>query len=112
MASLKLVTWTCYYGLSPFSPLHRIISGINQYFRSHTHTLPDISMNWGRKLLLQLLKGFSFFFFFVGAGSAEKLFNLCDDYADSTKKRVHIWPLQNAALILCPVSKVSLGKVP
>ena len=33
----------------------------------------------------------------------EKLFNLCDDYADSTKKKVHIWPLQNAALVLCPV---------
>ena len=42
------------------------------------------------------------------SGSAEKLFNLCDEYADSTKKKVHIWPLQNAALILCPV-RIPLG---
>ena len=41
-------------------------------------------------------------------GSAGKLFNLCDDYADNAKKKAHIWPLQNAALILCPVNKMSI----
>lgn len=49
---------------------------------------------------------------FSPVGSAEKLFNLCDEYADSTKKKVHIWPLQNAALILCPVSAPDDGKCP
>ena len=40
------------------------------------------------------------------AGSAAKLFSLCDDYADNARKKAQIWPLQNAALILCPVSAV------
>ena len=38
-------------------------------------------------------------------GSAEKLFNMCDEYADGQKKKSQVWPLQNALLILCPVSE-------
>lgn len=38
-------------------------------------------------------------------GSAEKLFNMCDEYADSQKKKSQVWPLQNTLLILCPVSE-------
>lgn len=37
-------------------------------------------------------------------GSAEKLFNLCDEYADNQRKKIQVWPLQNTLLILCPVS--------
>ena len=35
--------------------------------------------------------------------SAEKLFNLCDEYADSQKKKSLVWPLQNTLLIISPV---------
>jgi len=38
------------------------------------------------------------------ARSAEKLFNLCDEYADNQRRKVQVWPLQNTLLILCPVS--------
>ena len=34
---------------------------------------------------------------------AEKLFNFLEGYADSTKKKVQLWPLMNILLILCPV---------
>ena len=41
----------------------------------------------------------------VTLGSAEKLFNLCVEFAaDSSKKKIQIMPLQNTVLILCPVS--------
>lgn len=41
----------------------------------------------------------------INQGSADKLFNLCAEFAaDSTKKKVQIMPLQNTVLILCPVS--------
>ena len=34
---------------------------------------------------------------------AEKLFDILDGIADSTKKKVQLWPLMNVLLILCPV---------
>ena len=41
---------------------------------------------------------------FVFAGSAEKLFTMCDEYADNQRRKSQVWPLQNTLLILCPVS--------
>ncbi len=41
------------------------------------------------------------------AGSADKLFTLCDEYADNLRRKIQIWPLQNTILILCPVSHIS-----
>ena len=37
-------------------------------------------------------------------GSAEKLFTMCDEYADNQRRKSQVWPLQNTLLILCPVS--------
>jgi len=34
---------------------------------------------------------------------AEKLFDILDGIADSTKKKVQLWPLMNVLLFLCPV---------
>ena len=45
--------------------------------------------------------------FITDLGSADKLFNLCAEFAaDSTRKKVQIMPLQNTVLILCPVSLI------
>ena len=37
------------------------------------------------------------------AGSAEKLFSMCDEYGDNQRRKGQVWPLQNTLLILCPV---------
>jgi neurofibromin 1 len=34
--------------------------------------------------------------------SAEKLFMMCDEYADNQRRKSQVWPLQNTLLILCP----------
>ena len=41
----------------------------------------------------------------VHAGSAEKLFSMCEEFADNQRKKSQVWPLQNTLLILCPVSE-------
>ena len=49
-------------------------------------------------------------FCLVHTAHAEKLFNLLEGYADSTKKKVQLWPLMNVLLILCPVRYIQIYK--
>lgn len=39
---------------------------------------------------------------FSNADSAEKLFDLVDGFAESTKRKAAVWPLQIILLVLCP----------
>lgn len=43
-----------------------------------------------------------YFFEFV-AEYAEKLFDMVDNFAESSKRKAAVWPLQIMLLILCPV---------
>lgn len=40
---------------------------------------------------------------------AEKLFDLVDNFAESSKRKAAVWPLQIMLLILCPVSLFSFN---
>lgn len=39
---------------------------------------------------------------FFGSDCAEKLFDLVDGFAESTKRKAAVWPLQIILLVLCP----------
>lgn len=43
---------------------------------------------------------FNIYIFYVEC--AEKLFDLVDGFAESTKRKAAVWPLQIILLILCP----------
>ena len=42
--------------------------------------------------------------FCLTAEFAEKLFDQLDQFAESSKRKAAVWPLQTMLLILCPVS--------
>ena len=44
-------------------------------------------------------------FFEIFSEYAEKLFDLVDNFAESSKRKAAVWPLQIMLLILCPVRK-------
>jgi len=44
-------------------------------------------------------------FFEILSEYAEKLFDLVDNFAESSKRKAAVWPLQIMLLILCPVRK-------
>lgn len=44
----------------------------------------------------------SFNIYIVHIECAEKLFDLVDGFAESTKRKAAVWPLQIILLILCP----------
>ena len=48
-----------------------------------------------------------YFFEFV-AEYAEKLFDMVDNFAESSKRKAAVWPLQIMLLILCPVRLYSI----
>jgi hypothetical protein len=42
--------------------------------------------------------------YFTFTDYAERLFDLVDNFAESSKRKAAVWPLQTMLLILCPVS--------
>lgn len=48
--------------------------------------------------------------FVVCLEAAEKLFDLVDSFAESTKRKAAVWPLQTILLILCPEITHTISK--